>query len=190
MILEQSFIPSIILKNDNNIGHNILAALSGSFIIASLAQISISLSFTPVLITCQTFGVALVSLLWGRKRGVAAVAIYMGLGFLGFPIFAFGKAGWQLGPTSGYLLGMTVAAYLMGSLADRGWTKNFWKTWLAAFLGSCVTFLGGVLILSFFVPKGSLLIAGVIPFIPGDLIKTLIACFIVRQVTSKSEIQR
>lgn len=186
MILEQSFVPGIILKSGNKMSHNVIAALSGSLIIALLAQISIPLSFTPVPITGQTFGVALVSLLWGKQRGIAAVAIYLGLGFSGFPVFAFGKSGWNLGPTSGYLVGMTVAAYLMGSLADKGWTKNFWRTWLAASCGSAVTFFFGALTLSLYIPKGSLLMAGVIPFIPGDLVKTLIACFIVRQVSNSA----
>lgn len=187
MTLEQSFIPSFIIKNGNKTSHNLVAALSGSFIIALLAQISIQLSFTPVPITGQTLGVALVSLLWGKQRAVAAVTIYLGLGLSGFQIFAFGKSGWNLGPTSGYLLGMATGAYLMGALADRGWTKNFWRTWLAAFLGSCVIFFCGVLVLSLYIQKGSLVMAGIIPFIPGDLVKTLIASFIVRQVAKSSE---
>ncbi|MNL18170.1 Biotin transporter BioY [compost metagenome] len=190
MILEQSFVPGIILKNGNKISHNLAATLIGSSAIALLAQISIPLSFTPVPITGQTFGVALISLLWGKWRGVAAVTTYLILGFSGVPIFALGKSGWSFGPTSGYLVGMIAAAFLMGTLSDRGWTKKLWRTWLAAFLGSCVTFSFGVLVLSLYVPKESLLIAGVIPFVPGDLVKTLMACFIVRQVSQSSEQQQ
>lgn len=190
MILEQSFVPTIIIKSGNKMSHNIVATLAGSLTIALVAQISIPLSFTPVPITGQTFGVALISLLWGRWRGFAAVAIYLAIGFSGFPVFAFGRSGWSLGPTSGYLLGMLAAAYLMGTLADRGWTKKFWRTWLAAFFGSGVTFFGGVLVLSLYIPKDSLLMAGVLPFIPGDLAKTLLVCFIIRQIAKTSDQRR
>ena len=190
MVSQQSFVPAIIVKYGNKIRYNVFATLGGSLVISLLAQISIPLSFTPVPITGQTFGVALISLLWGRLRGFSAVAIYLAIGFSGFPVFAFGKSGFSFGPTCGYLLGMLMVAYLMGTLADRGWTESFWKTWMAAFCGSCVTFLVGVLVLSLFIPKESLLTAGVLPFIPGDLIKTLLVCFIVRQVARKKENER
>ncbi|WP_413293329.1 biotin transporter BioY [Bdellovibrio sp. HCB185ZH] len=88
----------------------------------------------------------------------------------------------SFGPTSGYLMGMLIASYLMGDLADRGWTKKFWSTWLAAFFGSCVILSCGVLVLSFYMPHETLFLTGVLPFLPGDFLKTLLACFIVRQV--------
>jgi biotin transport system substrate-specific component len=187
MILDQSIVPTILDKSGNKVSHNVIATLIGTAIIALVAQISIPLPFTPVPITGQTFGVALISLLWGQKRGLASVGLYLSLGFCGLPVFALGKSGLNIGPTSGYLIGMMVAAYLMGTLADRGWTKTFWRTWAAAFCGSLVTFLCGVLVLSLYIPKDSLLVAGVLPFIPGDVIKTLLAVVIVRQVASRTE---
>jgi biotin transport system substrate-specific component len=189
MVLEQSFVPGVINKSGNKTSHNVIATLAGTVIIAAVAQISIPLPFTPVPITGQTFGVALIALLWGQKRGFASVALYLSLGFSGLPIFAAGKSGASFGPTSGYLIGMLAAAFLMGTLADRGWTKTFWRTWLAAFCGSGVTFLCGVIVLSFFIPKESLFAAGVLPFIPGDLIKTLLACSIVRQVANAEKVK-
>jgi len=187
MILDQSFIPMILDKSGNKVSHNVIATLIGAAVIALVAQISIPLPFTPVPITGQTFGVALISLLWGQKRGLASVGLYLSLGFSGLPVFALGKSGLNIGPTSGYLMGMLAAAYLMGTLADKGWTKVFWRTWFAAFCGSCMTFICGIMVLSFYIPKDLLLVAGVLPFIPGDVIKTLLAVLIVRQVESRSE---
>jgi biotin transport system substrate-specific component len=172
MTAEKSFVPSLVIKFGNKVSHNIIATLMGAVTIAAVAQIKIPLPFTPVPITGQTFGVALISLLWGKTRGFSAVVIYL----------LFAVTSMSFGPTSGYLIGMLVASYLMGDLADRGWTKKFWSTWLAAFSGSCVILSCGVLVLSLYMPKDSLLMAGVLPFLPGDLIKTLLACFIVRQV--------
>lgn len=187
MTLQYSLVPDIIIKNGNKISHNVFATLVGTTLIALLAQISIPLSFTPVPITGQTFGVALISLLWGRARGTSSVFLYLLLGSCGLPVFAFAQSGLHWGPTSGYLVGMLFASYIMGSLADSGWTKSFARTWLAAFVGSCVIFSCGLVVLSFFVSTPALLLEGVLPFIPGDFVKTLLACFIVRQTTSLAE---
>lgn len=183
MTQQQAFLPALILRHGNKTAHNILAVLSGIALIAVAAQIAVPLPFTPVPITGQTWGVAMVSLLWGRSRGVAVVGGYLSLGLLGSPLFALGKSGPGFGPTSGYLLGMLSAAFVMGSLADRGWTKKFFTTWLAAAIGSTITFTCGVLGLALFVPASELITSGVLPFIPGDLLKTLLACSVVHQIT-------
>jgi biotin transport system substrate-specific component len=76
---------------------------------------------------------------------------------------------------------MMAASIAMGSLADRGWTTSFAGAWLAAFIGSVITFSFGVFVLSFFLPHQTLFAAGVLPFLPGDAIKTLIAATVARQ---------
>lgn len=175
MTTDQALLPRLISKSQNQNLSNVLSVFAGVILISLLAQVSIPLPFTPVPITGQTFGVALTSLLWGRKRGFATMLSYLTLGSLGFPLFALGKSGFVVGPTMGYLVGMLFASFLMGTLADLGWTKSFFKTWLAAFLGSTVTFSFGLWILSYFIPGDQLLIAGLLPFLPGDLIKTALA---------------
>ncbi len=177
--MAQALLPRLILKSDHQTLANVLSVFAGILLISLLAQVSIPLPFTPVPITGQTFGVALTALLWGRKRGFATVLGYLSLGGLGLPIFAMGKSGFLIGPTLGYLVGMLVASFLMGTLADLGWTKSFLKTWFAAFLGSLVTFSFGLWILSYFVMTEHLLMAGLFPFIPGDLIKTALVSLIV-----------
>jgi len=90
--------------------------------------------------------------------------------------------GLAIGPTSGYLIGMVFASYLMGFLSDLGWTKTPFKSWAATVLGSLVTFSFGLLVLSYFVPAKALLAAGLIPFLPGDAIKTLLASTIAHKL--------
>ncbi|WP_413289921.1 biotin transporter BioY [Bdellovibrio sp. HCB337] len=175
MAQEQALIAQYLLKRGNTLVENLFAVLGGLVLVGALAQISIPLPNTPVPITGQTLGIALIALLWGRKRGLSVVASYLVLGGLGLPVFASGKSGLLLGPTSGYLFGMFFAAGLMGFLADRGWTKSFLKTWFATVLGSAITFSFGVWGLSFFTHEGSLLQLGVLPFLPGDFIKSLFA---------------
>lgn len=186
--MSAAFVPSILpryapTETLRAIRDNVLTVFAGIALLGLLAQISLQLSFTPVPITGQTLGVALVSLLWGRKRGVACVAAYLALGAAGIPLFAFAQSGIGFGPTTGYLAGMLIASFAMGTLADRGWTKSFTHTWIAAFAGSVITFTCGVIVLSFFVPHDSLMMAGVLPFVPGDVVKTIIACTIVSRAS-------
>jgi biotin transport system substrate-specific component len=152
-----------------------LQVTGGVIGLALLAQVSIPLPFTPVPLTGQTFGVYLLALLFGRKRGLATVAAYLAVGAAGAPVFALGQSGLSIGPTMGYLVGMLAAAFVVGGLADKGFNAKFPKAWLAAACGSVCVFTFGLIGLSFFVPTDALLMSGLIPFIPGDLIKTTLA---------------
>lgn len=173
-----SLIPSFIIQRGNTVRDNIVCVLGGVALLSLLAQITFFLPWTPVPITGQTFGVSLMALLWGRKRGVLVMLSYLTVGALGLPVFAMGKSGLLMGPTMGYLVGMVFAAYIVGALADKGWTKKWWSSYLAAMTGSVVTFSFGLMGLSFFLPTEALLMAGLLPFLPGDLIKTSLSSFI------------
>lgn len=187
LISNQSVLPRILESRGNLFAENVLCVLGGVFLLTLLSRISLSLPFTPVPITGQTFGIALTSLLWGRKRGLATVALYLGMGASGLPVFAFAQAGLAWGPTTGYLLGMLIASLVMGTLADRGFTKSFRTTWLAAATGSFIIFTFGLLGLSFFIPSSQLLWAGLIPFLPGDFIKTVLVSVLVTQSHQKMD---
>lgn len=184
-----SYIPSFLNSRGNKIIENIASVFAGVGLLSLLAQIALLLPWTPVPITGQTFGVALVALLWGRKRGTLVFFSYLLCGGLGLPVFAMGKVGLLLGPTSGYLIGMLVATYVVGALADRGWTKTFFRTYLAAMAGSAITFAFGLFVLSFYMPSSVLLSAGLLPFLPGDVIKTLCASTIAFQSTKSRSIR-
>ncbi len=179
-------IPGLISRNGGRLRDNVLLVAGGVGALALLAQITIPLTFTPVPITGQTFGVALIALLFGRMRAVAIVATYLALGAAGAPFFAVTKTAAGFGPTSGYLIGMLAASFVMGTLANRGWTKTFPRAWMAALMGSAVTFTCGLIVLSFFVPKEALLMAGLLPFLPGDLVKTSLAALIVSRKNLQS----
>jgi biotin transport system substrate-specific component len=73
---------------------------------------------------------------------------------------------------------MLLSTLLVGHFADRGWTQSLLKSYLAGCMGSCVTFACGLSVLAFFLPADQLLMAGLLPFLPGDFIKTLTAAAI------------
>lgn len=158
---------------------NILTTLKGIIILSLLAQIKIPLPWSPVPITGQTFGVALLALSLGRKHAFTIVSSYLLLGFLGAPIFAGFSSGASFGPTFGYLIGMLLSSIIIGHMSDNGAKSSFLKSLLATYIGSLITFSCGLFVLSFFIPTKALLIAGLVPFLAGDLIKNLLAAMIV-----------
>lgn len=162
--------------------NNLLSYLVGISLLAVLSHIAIPLPWTPVPITGQTFGVTLVALLWGQKRAFAIVASYILLGVFSFPVFAVAGVA-----TYGYLFGMLVASAIVGYFSDRGWGSSFFRSWFAGFLGSCAVFSCGLLWLSFFLPTEALLMAGLLPFLPGDLVKTVTAATIASQLNKRKQ---
>jgi biotin transport system substrate-specific component len=183
----KAFIPSAVGHLPNKYMVSFLSVCMGVSMLALLAQIKISLPWTPVPITGQTFGVALLALLWGSRLSFATFATYLGLGFIGAPIFAGGMSGLLIGPTFGYLAGMFIASGVVGVLSDKGWGRSFWRGLAAAYIGSLIIFSCGILVLSFFIPKSQLLIAGVLPFLPGDLIKNILAAMLVSRLPTENK---
>ncbi len=155
-----------------------LLVVGGSLIVAGLAQIRIPLPFTPVPLTGQTLGVLLVAAALGSSRGAASLALYLVEGILGLPVFAGSPLGVArlLGPTGGYLVGFIAAAFLVGYLAERGLDRD-WKRVLIMFAaGTAVIYLFGVGWLAHF--TGGLqnaFLAGLWPFLPGDILKAIVA---------------
>ncbi|QWK11391.1 MAG: biotin transporter BioY [Thermoflexus hugenholtzii] len=155
--------------------------LGGSLLTALMARVEIPLPFTPVPITGQTFAVLLVGAALGSRRGALSMAVYLLEGALGLPVFAGGAAGLARlrGPTGGYLIGFIAAAFVTGWLAERGWDRRPATTALAMLTGNAVIYLFGLPWLAWFVggflgPKGALAL-GLLPFVPGDLLKLLLA---------------
>lgn len=147
-----------------------------SAFVALTAQLKIPLQ--PIPFTLQTLGVLLTGALLGSRRGALALLAYLIEGGLGLPVFAGGAAGlpYMLGATGGYLIGFVPAAALVGRLAERGWDRRIWLAVLAMAAGNLVIYACGASWLAIYL--GSVqkaLLGGVLPFIPGDLIKIGVA---------------
>ena len=151
---------------------NILLVLGGVAFLSLMSQVIIPLPFTPVPISLGTFGVALMALLYGRKLGTATILSYVVAGSLGAPIFAGFKAGSLFSPTGGYILGYIVATIILGYLSDKGVTKSYVKTFFSLLLSSAIILTLGSIVLSIFVPGKNAFMIGVLPFLPGDAIKS------------------
>jgi biotin transport system substrate-specific component len=186
MYLSRAFVPAKINHTENQILVSALSVILGVVMLALLAQVKIALPWTPVPVTGQTFGVAVLALMWGSRLSLITFLTYLGIGFLGAPVFAGGLSGLLVGPTFGYLIGMMVSSWVVGKLSDRGWGESFKTALGACYIGSLLTFLFGVAVLSLFIPTDKLLIAGVLPFLPGDLIKNILAATLIRKLPLKN----
>lgn len=159
-------------------------ALIGLFVAttAVLAQISIPLPFSPVPLTGQTFSVFLAgALLRGRQAAFAMIA-YMLLGAVGVPVFARGQAGpgVLLGPTGGYLFGFVLGAYVEARILENKGAATYRRLVWAMLTCLLLTYALGALRLVTLLritPREALAV-GVIPYLPLDLLKLLVAAVV------------
>ena len=150
------------------------------------AQIAVPVPLTPVPITLQTLFVILAGVVLGPGAGAASMALYVGVGALGAPVFSNGGAGipWLLGPTGGYLLSYPASAFVAGWVAS-GWRSRggSWLLLLAGLtLGVLVQYAGGLSQLALLTgrPFGEVLAMGALPFLFGDAVKIVTAAWIAR----------
>jgi biotin transport system substrate-specific component len=146
------------------------------------AQISVPLPFTPVPFTLQPMVVLLGGAALGARLGMSSQILYLALGLAGLPVFAASPILPQgfarlLGPTGGYLMSYPFAAFVAGYLAQRGFDRRYSTSVLAMFAGLAVVFTFGVLWLAFGAHAGlaGAVRTGLVPFIPADIIKVLLA---------------
>jgi biotin transport system substrate-specific component len=147
----------------------------GSLLIALCAQISIPLPFTLVPVSMQTFAVMMVGAMLGSRKGAAAVILYLVESIVGLPVLAGGHVNplALIGPCGGYLIGFVAQAYLVGWFAERA--HVFGKLWTAfgVSLACALQLALGAFWLAQFVGYEAILVMGVLPFIPGEMIKIL-----------------
>jgi biotin transport system substrate-specific component len=155
-----------------------LLVVGFSLLTAAAAQVVVPLPFTPVPLTGQTFAVLLTGALLGPRLGALAMLAYLAEGAAGLPFFRGGAGGVAhfSGATAGYLLAFPAAAYVTGTLAERGWDRRFLTAAAAMALGSLVILAGGWGWLALMFKGGAEAFRlGVAPFLPGDVLKVSLA---------------
>jgi biotin transport system substrate-specific component len=194
----------VFLKNKNDRGRSVQLKQSKSYssqtpelrmmVFASLfaaltaagAYIQIPIPFSPVPVTLQVFFVLLAGCILKSKWGSLSMIVYSLLGIAGLPVFAGGSSGIGvlLGPTGGYIIGFILAAYIIGKLSEKT-EKSTRSPLLVNTLnmsaGIFVIYLCGVLQLMIVaqIGLGVALTLGAIPFLPGEIVKTAVATYIV-----------
>jgi biotin transport system substrate-specific component len=150
-----------------------------SALLCAGAYISIPIPLGPIPLALSNFFAVLSGLLLGPLWGALSSALYVAVGALGFPVFSGGRGGIAhiAGPSGGYLAGYLVGAALAGLFAGK---RSLVSSILGSVLGfAAILVLGaaGLRLLSG-LTWGKALAVGILPFVPGDLIKVALASFI------------
>ena len=150
---------------------NLFLSLGFAIVTALSAQIRIAIPISPVPITGQTFVVLLAGLVLGSTFGAVSMLMYLFIGMSGLPFFSAGVAGLAIlkSPTNGYIIGFFLAANVIGRFAN--------KPIIGIGLGSLLIYICGVigLMLIINISVSNAITIGVVPFIIGDVIKSIMA---------------
>ena len=143
-----------------------------------LAPLSIPIG--PVPISFTNLAIYLSLYLLGWKKGTISYLIYLLLGLVGLPVFSgfTGGPAKLAGPTGGYIIGFIVMAIIAGLVIDNCHKPLI--NLLGMIAGTIVCYLFGTVwfcIVADYTFKAALAVC-VIPFIPADLIKMIIAMII------------
>lgn len=146
-----------------------------------LGPLSIPLPFSPVPISLTNFAIFLAIFVLGMKSGTISFIIYLLLGAIGVPVFSSFRGGLQVlvGPTGGYLIGFIFLALIMGFALEH-FDRKLVPTIIGMIIGMAVCYAFGTVwlakLLSLSFKEG--LMMGVIPYLPGDAAKIIIAAIV------------
>lgn len=149
--------------------------VGGAGFTALMAQLVIPM--TPVPMTGQTLAVGLVGATLGLRRGVAAMLLYVLLGFF-LPVYAEGGSGittlW--GASGGYIVGFVLATAAIGWMAERGADRKVLQAFLAFVIAQLLVFVPGLIVLQAVVggSVGETIHSGFTVFILGGLVKAAV----------------
>tara|TARA_B100001559_G_scaffold149320_1_gene125294 strand:+ start:461 stop:1075 length:615 start_codon:yes stop_codon:yes gene_type:complete len=140
----------VFLNRFDSILKNLLIILIGSILYALSARIAIPIP--PVPVTLQTLVLLTFSMAVGSRLAFLTFALYIFEGIIGIPVFAkppFSGFYYLIGSSGGYLLGMLIASYFVGYLAEKNYDKNFIKSLITIFIGTIIIFIPGLIWLGF-----------------------------------------
>lgn len=144
-------------------------------VICILAPLSIPIGPVPISFTALAIYLSLYLLGW--KLGTVSCLIYILLGAVGLPVFSgfSGGIGKLLGPTGGYIIGFLPMAVLAGAVMERYHNRFIQFSAMTAGMALCYVFGTIWFCIVMKTTVAAALSACVIPFIPGDMIKIMIA---------------
>ncbi len=156
---------------------------------AAGALITVPLPFSPVPVSLQALFVFLSGAMLGKYHGALSQVVYLLLGIIGLPVFARGASGLGiiLGPTGGYLTGFVFAAFFIGFVFERKKETAVLQAVIIMLMGLIIIYITGTVWLMYITKMNPVeaIIAGVIPFLPGDILKAGIAALVVNNKNIK-----
>jgi biotin transport system substrate-specific component len=180
-----------ILHIEINLPLSLLKALGVGVFVALTALgsfVRVPLFFTPVPLTLQTFFVLLSGAVLGKKYGFFTQLLYVSLGIIGIPLFAGAGFGLAviLGPTGGYLMSFVFIAFMLGFVL-QSFKSNYLQLIFIFVSASMFILICGCLWLTIFLGYSlkSAFILGFVPFVVGDVIKSILAATVYNGIKHK-----
>jgi biotin transport system substrate-specific component len=180
------------IYSGEGVAADVVRVIAANILLVLCSHLVLPLPFTPVPITGQTFGVLLVAVLLGSRRGMLTCILYLFEGMAGLPVFQpLGLPGILrfAGPTAGYLAAYPAAAFVTGRLVERISANRFAQFAAARLAGAllagvAIIFVGGCAWLALGMKLGwtNAIYAGALPFVPGEIIKVALILAAVRGV--------
>lgn len=165
-------------------------------VICVVSPFSIPLPFSPVPISLAILSIYLGIYAVGWKWSTLACLLYVLLGLVGVPVFSgFASGPAKLfGPTGGYIFGYFFITVVAGLFVDK-YEKKLYMHVIGMVIGVLICYTFGTLWFTV-VMEGYTFVSAlslcVIPFIPGDIIKIIIALLVgppVRKAIKKMNAQ-
>lgn len=165
-----------------NLRMMVFASLFTALIVIG-GYLSFPIPYSPVPIVLSDFFVMLAGLILGASWGAASVGMFLFIGALGIPVFTGGKAGLAalFGTTGGFLFGYLIGIFIIGLISGKG-KPSFIKDLIALIAGNLIIFGLGVPWLKL-VSKlnwDNALAWGLIPYIPGNIVKIIVALALIQ----------
>jgi biotin transport system substrate-specific component len=141
-------VTGILETQDRVLDHvgQVAIVIGASLFVALCARVALPLPFTPVPLTLQNFGVLLVGLALGSRRGFLALVLYLAEGLMGMPVFSPtgpGGIAQLLGPTGGFLLAYPFVAGIAGWIFENT-KKTFARAAIACLAAEVYLFVAGL----------------------------------------------
>ncbi len=147
-------------------------------IICVLGPLSLSIPISPVPISLTIFAIYIAVYSLNMKWAIVSTLLYIFIGLVGLPVFSgfSGGPGKLFGPTGGYIFGYIFVALFTGLFVDK-WESRKYMHIIGMVIGVAICYMFGTIWLARVAGMGfnAALAAGVIPFIPADIVKMILA---------------
>ena len=163
--------------------------LCGIFAAFTAICAMISIPFGPVPMNLAHVAIFVSSWILGPVWAAISQTIYIVIGVIGVPVFSNFSAGVGhiLGPTGGYILAYPLVAYIAGIIFDIKKIKGIKSVILGVIFGWIIEYLVGTMYYSMVtgVTIGAAVMVCVLPFLLGDICKSVAVLFICRKIKSQ-----
>lgn len=147
-------------------------------IICVLGPLSLSIPISPVPISLTIFAIYIAVYSLNMKWAIVSTLLYIFIGLIGLPVFSgfSGGPGKLFGPTGGYIFGYIFVALFTGLFVDK-WESKKYMHIIGMVIGVAICYMFGTIWLARVAGMdfNAALAAGVIPFIPADIVKMILA---------------